>query len=275
MLTAHAHAQEFDIPTVAISGGDLPYPISLAPADADAFRRRVNLLPRLEDPPSVSGTAYTVTTSYWSEAIRLEEDEDYLDVSVKGDYYPDGGYLRVTLAGDDVWMVLSLRQRAILDRYIRLAEDERVGEHPSTLDVLAAAAESEAFGFEVGDDVLDPATGDALLTSIAEANPAPAVDPRVPPVDTGEGEWLIVTLVEGRSLRYYYDGTTLTEGLGTERYDAASVAGVLDDAASMDQPVIEQERPAGSLLWWPVAGGGGLAAIGIAIWLRKRLPDSP
>ena len=93
----HVTAQEFDIPSLTISGGDLPHAVKVSPADADSFRRHVNALPRLEEEPAVSGPAYTVITSYWSESIRLEGDEDELDVSVKGLYYPDGGYVLLTL----------------------------------------------------------------------------------------------------------------------------------------------------------------------------------
>jgi hypothetical protein len=271
LLTTHAHAQEFDIPAVTISGGDLPAPVTLAPADADAFRRRINLLPRLDDPPSVSGPRFTVTTGYWSDATRIEKDEDYQDVSMQGDYYPNGGYVRVSLDGEDIWQVLSLRQRAILDRYIHLTEGGLISQTPSTMDVLAAASKNEVFGVEFGDHVLDPASGDALLSAIAEANPTPLVDPREPPVDTGDGRWLVVTLVEGRALRYYYDATTLTEALGTERYDASSVADMLANLGRTAPPAIKQEKPAGSLLWWPVMLGGGMLAIGIAVWLIKTL----
>ena len=272
-LPRPASAQEFEIPAVTISGGDLPHGVALAPADADAFRRRVSQLPRLEDPPSVAGTSYVVTTSYWPAAVRLEDDEDVLDVSVQGEYFPDGGYIHVMVGADDsedAWMVLSLRQRAILDRYIRLANAGLIGESPSTVDVLAATAAAESFGVQAGAAVVEPETARALLAALARANPEPFIEEREPPFTDDSGFWLTVTLLEGRSLRYYYRVGMLTESLGTERYDATIardlMAGITPDPAA----TIEQERPAGSLLWWPVMVGGGLAAIGVAVWLRRR-----
>ena len=273
LIAARADAQEFDIPSVTIAGGDLAQSVELAPADADAFRRRVNQLPRLEDPPSVQGEAYSVTSSYWAVGVRLEDEEDALDVDVQADYYPDGAFVRVSIDGEDAWAVLNLRQRMILDRYIRLAEGGRIGEAPSTLEVLAADAgqEETAFGIAAGPHVLDYERGVELVSKLAEANPEPIVDPRDPPAESDGSYWLVVTLPEGRTLRYFYDGTTVVEGLGTERYDAAAVAEMLDGLAPSDLPAIAQQEPAGSLLWWPVMLGGGALAIGIAVWLRKRL----
>jgi hypothetical protein len=89
-------------------------------------------------------------------------------------------------------------------------------------------------------------------------------------LETGESYWLIVTLPEGRALRYYYDGETVTEALGTERYDASAVNEMLEAVVPQDLPVIAEQEPVGSLLWWPVMVGGGLAAIGLAIWLRMK-----
>ena len=276
-----AAAQEFDIPSVTIAGGDLPLDVSLAPADADAFRRRVNTLPRLEDEPAATGPSYTVTTSYWPVAIRLEDDEDELDVSVVGRYYPQGGYVLLTLddLGDeaddldpeDVWVVIDLRQRAILDRYIQLAREGLIGGTPSTIDILAAVSSTEVLGVQAGAEPVAKATADALLRGLSEANPSPLVEEREPPFLDDSGFWLTVTLVEGRSLRYYHRTGMLTEALGTERYDANSVADILASLApDQPPPVIEQEEPPGSLLWWPVMIGGGVAALGAAIWLRRR-----
>lgn len=274
---APASAQEpFEIPSVVISGGDLPHAVELAPADADSFRRRVNQLPRLEEPPAVSGPRYVLTTSYWAFAVRLEDDEDPLDVSVRGDYYPEGGFVRATLElaqGDtqDVWMVLSLRQRAILDRYIRLASQRLIGEEPSTLDVLSAAMEAEVLGVQAGDGIVPQETARGLFAALAAGNPAPQLEEREPPFVTDDGFWLIVMLTEGRTHRYYFAQGTLTEGLGTERYDASSVLDLVASIAPDSPGAIVQESPAGSLLWWPVAVGGGLAAIGLAAWLRRRI----
>jgi hypothetical protein len=273
LLTPRVQAQEadeFDIPTVAISGGDLPFTVTLAPADADSFRRRVNQLPRLEDEPSVSGTMYTITSSYWPVSVHLKDDEDFLDVSVKADYYPNGGFVRLTLNDDHIWAVLNLRQRSILDRYVRMANAGEISKSPSTMDVLARADIDEVVGLDMGETHLPDPTAQRLFSSLSRANASPMLDPRQPPPSDGDGAWLIVTLVEGRTLRYYYDGSTLTEGLGTERYDASSVTDILSAAASSDPPVLDEEKPAGSLLWWPVMFGGGIVALGIAVWLQRR-----
>ena len=275
LLIVPASAQEFEIPTVTTSGGGLPHGIRMAAADADAFRRRVAQPPRLEDVPDVSGSPYVVTTSYWASAVRLEEGEDILEIDLKGDYYPDGGYVRVPVGGQDAWLVLDLRQRAILDRYIRLAEAGAISAEPSTLDVLAAASSSEAMGVEAGGDFVAPEVASALLSGLAQANPKPFLEPREPPAAQDDGFWLTVTLLEGRSLRYFYDGATLTESLGTERYDASSVAQALAAIAPAGTPAIGQEEPEGSLLWWPVMVGGGLAALGAAVWLRRRGGPTP
>jgi hypothetical protein len=263
-------AQESPIPTVTIAGGSLPHDVRLAPADADAFRRRINQPPRLEDGPRVTEEPYLVTTSYWASAVRLEEGEGFFDVGVQGDYYPERGYVRVEVDEDDVWMVLDLRQRAILDRYIRLGEAGALGEAPSTLDVLAAAADSETLTVTAGGEVV---AGDAiagLLLSLVTANPAPFVEEPAAPTADGEGFWLIVDLLEGRTLRYFYDGAALTEALGTERYDASSVTQTLTSLQPASLPTIEQDEPAGSAAWWVVMVGGGVVALAVAVWWQRR-----
>ena len=270
-----ATAQDFEIPSVTISGGDLPNAVQLAPADADAFRRRVNQLPRFDDPPDVSGPRYVVTTSYWAVAVRLDEDEDEdaLDVDVRADYYPNGGYVRVSVGEDDpvdAWMAVNLRQRSILDRYIALAVAGQIGETPSSVDVLAASSATEAFGVQAGDNVIGTETATELLRRLSEANPAPILEEREPPFVDESGFWLIVTLVEGRSHRYYYARGMLTEALGTERYDATSLGEVMESIVPPASQPIAQAKPAGSLLWWPVTIAGGVAAIGAAVWLQRK-----
>jgi hypothetical protein len=270
LIAPSISAQEFTIPSVTISGGDLTGSLRLAPADADMFRRRVVQPPRLEDPPAVSGLPYLVTSDYWASAVRLEDDEEAEDVGDEGHYYPDGGFVRVDLGGDDVWLVLDLRQRSILDRYIRLREQGLIGDTPSTLEVLAEAFNMETMAVEAGAELVEPEVAAGLLSDLVEANPEPGVEPRQPPSPSDDGFWLTVMQVQGGVLRYFYDGRTLTESLGTERYDATSVAGTLDGLAPASTPAIQNEDPAGSLLWWPVMIGGGIAALGAALWLRRR-----
>jgi hypothetical protein len=173
-------------------------------------------------------------------------------------------------------VVINLRQRAILDRYIQLAKAGLIGEAPSTIDVLAAVSSTEALGVQAGAGSVTQATAAAILRSLSEANPSPLAEKREPPFLDDSGFWLTVTLVEGRSLRYYYRAGMLTEALGTERYDGDAVADLLASITPEPPPAIEQEEPVGSLLWWPVMIGGGLAAIGAAIWLRRKSrPSGP
>jgi hypothetical protein len=298
LLATRVDAQEFEMPSVTISAGDLEHAVELAPADADAFRRRVNQLPRLEDPPSVAGEPYIVTTSYWAVTVRLEEDEDALDVSVRGDYYADGGYVRVTLENgdaedsedaegpEDVWMVLSLRQRAILDRYIRLANDGLIGETPLTLEVLGAAAATEVFGVQLGTRTLardETATFWSLISSLTSLdilrNPE-----FTPPGALPHVVWITVTLPEGRSVRFVYNAVagTLVEPLSQDVYPVSKdwlspILGGYDvtTIGTTLTSTIVQEEPPGSLLWWPVMAGGGLVAIGAAVWLRRRAAPTP
>lgn len=268
---ASAQTDELNIPIVAISGSAPAFEVRLAPADADSFRRRVNQPPRLEDPPAVSGPSYEVVSAYWTGAVRREDDdEDDLEIDVSATYFPEGGYVRASLGGEDVWMVISLRQRAILDRYVGQAQNGLIGDTPSTIEVLKAALPGEMFSLEVGGQLVPEDVKRELLHGLAQANDAPLLDPLEPPQPTSDGFWLVVTLVEGRALQYYYDGATLHESLGSERYDASSVADLLDTLAPASVPQIEQQEPAGSLLWWPVMVGGGFIAIGAAIWLRRR-----
>ena len=272
-VTLSAFSQSPASEPLRIAGDDLPFEVRVAPADADNFARRINKLPRLEDRPNAVLPSFRVTTSYWEVAVPLEPEEEDEDLAPgeTADYYPDGGFVRVELDDDPVWLVLNLRQRAILDRYIRLAQAGQIDEEPSTIDVLAAAAAGgEVFQVSAGPDSVEPEVATALLTMLSEANPEPALDTFEPPRPTNDGFWLTVTLPEGRTLRYFYDGELLTESLGTERYETSSASEMLEQLRPESFPAIEQESPAGSLLWWPVMLGAGAAAIGAAVWLRRR-----
>jgi hypothetical protein len=121
-----------------------------------------------------------------------------------------------------------------------------------------------------GAEAVPPETATLLLRALAEANPAPFVAAREPPFLDDSGFWLTVTLVEGRSLRYYYRLGMLTEALGTEQYDARSLGDLMASIVPDPPAPIAQDEPAGSWLWWPVMAGGGLVAVGAAMWLRRR-----
>ena len=259
--------------TITIAGDDLPFEIDVAAPDADNFGRRLGQLPRREDFEGASGRSYTITSDYWSVAVPLEDEEEELGAAPgeSAAYFPDSGFVRVDIGGSNAWVVLNLRQRAILDRYINLAKAELIPSRPSTIEVLTGAFNAgETIGVNAGADLVDPALAARLFSMLSTANPTPKLQDPSPPVVGNEGFWIIVTLLEGRDLRYYYDGQSLTESLGTERYDATDVSDLLGEMAPLSMPQIEQEAPAGSLIWWPLMIGGGLVALGAAVWLRRR-----
>ena len=109
-LTGPSSAQKpFTIPEVTISGGSLPAPVSLAPTDADAFRRRINLPPRLEFVPQPTGPSFTVTSTYWNDAIDREDSaEEQLAVDEDATNWPEGGFVLTKLGDVEVWTVLDL-----------------------------------------------------------------------------------------------------------------------------------------------------------------------
>jgi len=261
--------------------------IVLAPADADAFQRRLNQPPLLEDPPDAGGASYTVTTAYWDAAVREKDDEPLVEDAAE--YFPQGGFVRTRQDGEDVWLVIDLRQRAILDHYILYATTQRLPQdaslrqamlHPSALLVmfLAYYGQGEPISIDVGDRLLAASEADALLSSIAPnlIFQLTFLDPpQAPASDASSGYWVTITLAEGRSLQYFYNTSTLTltDALGTETFDlrAAGGGGILESA---EIARIEQQDPVGSWVWWPVMVGGGVALLAFAIWLRKLMPRS-
>jgi hypothetical protein len=273
---------ELDIPEVRIAGEGIPQPVNLSPPDADAFRRRINAPPELEEAPSVSGRFYIVSSKYWNDYVRPYLDEDEIDLDEHAFYYPEGGYVRTTQDGEDVWVVLDLRQRAILNRYIRLAGANLIDQTPSSIGVLhasytgslqdaAAGNSGDLISLEVAGRALTGAQADQVWQALLRLGAASFLDPVQPPRPaTTPGFWLLFYLPEGRSLQYFYDGTSLIDMLGSERYDATAVRGVLDPLAPQERPVIQHQEPTGSLLWWPLMFGGGLVSLALAIVLRRR-----
>lgn len=270
-------AEELTIPFISIQGAGIEGEIRVPAPDADAFRRRINLPPRIEEPESLSGPVFQVTSDYWEGAVRREEEgDDARQVEPRADYYPEDGYIRAALGETDAWMVLDLRQRAILNRTIELAQAGRIDQTPSSVDVISAAMDTELISVSVAGEIIEADAAREVLTGLATANPDALQDPRVPVEPTAdEGFWLIVTLPEGHARQYYYDGaTTVYEALGTERYDATSVAPLLNGLAPESTLDIEQQEPVGGLYWWPLTIGGGLGAIALAVWFRRRFPTA-
>ena len=256
--------------------------ITLAPADADAFQRRLNQPPLLDEPPQAAAPSYTVTTGYWDPAIREEEDEPAVDA--EAEYFPGGGFVRARQAGEDVWVVLDLRQRAILNHYIgygtrhRLPADPTLRQaalNPSALLIafLGYYGQGESVAIEVGDRVLTREEADAFLAAVAPGlYGVTFLDPPQPPrTEDVSGYWVTLTLPEGRTLAYFLDTTaeTLTDALGTELHHIGMTGGGIPE--STDVTLIEDEDPAGSPVWWLAAiGAAMLLAIAVA---RRRLPD--
>jgi len=257
-------------PAVVISGGDLPGAVRLAPADADAFQRRLNQPPRYSQAPHVSGIFYTVATTYWDKAVRRADGEPSVDASA--DYYPAGGFVRTRQASNDVWIVIDLRQRALLDRYIRLAKSGSISAEPGALEV-AAAARDEPISVSAGGRLVTPAEAQAFWSAFAATGKVRFfAEPRPPTTNGSGGYWLAFSLPEGRVLTYFYDRETqtLTDSLGTEMYAVSPSL-----AAALPQPggpalEIERQDPPGSLAWWPVMVGAGLASLALALWLNGR-----
>ena len=263
---------QMPIPSVVIDVEGIM--VSLAPVDADAFQRRLNQPPPLAGPPPASVPSYTVTTAYWDAAVRETDAEP--DVELEGAYFPVGGFVRARQDGQDVWLVIDVRQRATLDRYIRFgAEVGRAGPRPGALEILLFASRTEVIGIEAGagrfseDEVRS--FWDAVVSVVADPT---FRDPPRPPETAGvAGYWLTFSLPEGRSLQYFVDtaGGFLTDALGTETYDVSGlIGGVLPATAETLQ--IEDEDPAGSQLWWLLAVGGGVSLLGLAFALRVRQP---
>jgi hypothetical protein len=290
LLVLLLHGVASSLPAAAFQTRSVPVEIdvegetyTLAPADADAFQRRLNQPPKLETPPDAGGPSYTVTTAYWDVAVREEDDDPAVDHAAE--YFPRGGFVRTRQDGEDVWLVIDLRQRAILDHYILYATTQRLPQdaslkqamlHPSALLVmfLAYYGQGEPVSIDIGDRLLAASETDAFLASVAPnlIFQLTFLDPPQPPDhDASAGYWVTITLPEGRSLRYFYNTSTLTltDALGTETFDLkAAAGGGIPESAAIAR--IDQQEPAGSLLWWPVMIGGGVSLLAVAIWLQRR-----
>ena len=261
-----------------ISGGDLAHSVRMAKTDEDAFRRRLDSPPKLDDRPELSGDGYTVTTTYWDDVLRgSRNDREAADPGAT--YYEDGGFVRARQDGEDVWLALDTRQRAILDRYLNLTRAGLLGERPGILEVLAAASRSENIGVHIGGSLLTDPEWERFWASLS-VTPSPAFleQPQRPAGD--DGAWLIFSLKEGRSVQVFYDerAGTLTDSFGTEVYTVApQVALAIESPASRGGSALAiQQEQQGSPLWWLIMIGGGLSCLAVALWLKRRLrlPES-
>jgi hypothetical protein len=244
----------------------LPQPVRLAPADAEAFQRRLNAPPSYAG-PLPSGEAFTVTTDYWDFALGTGADG--LPTDAPGTYFPSGGIVRLRQMDRDAYYVLDLRQRALLDRYIRLAKAGSLqSSTPGALEVLVAAAGREPISIELPGGQLPNDAARLLWRSLDEQAVAVTfLEPPAPP--SGEdGYWITFTTVEGRALQYFYEPTAsrLTDVLGSETY---TIRNILPGSAGEPRG-IEQQEPRGSALWWPLMLGGGMLLLGAATLLHRR-----
>jgi hypothetical protein len=264
---------------VVISGGDLAGAVALAPIDADAFQRRLNQPPRFKVPPSVEGISYAVETEYWDDAVR-EDDESPRAESI-ATYYPESGFVRVRQGAEDAWVVIDLRQRALLDRYIRLARGGEIEPQSGFLAVLTAASASEETSVQVGSRVLTPTEEQAFWRVSSGLRPldTSSLPNGAVPSGSSNSAWIIVTLPEGHAVEmlYTYASATLVDGLGEEVYAVPRdwlrpVIGDYDGAtlASLSASSIERDDPPGGWYWWPLMIGGGVACLVAAVWADRR-----
>ena len=267
-LCGPAASATSEILSVEITIREGAQPVRFAPVDADAFQRRLNSPPPYVG-PKPAGESFVVTSAYWDVVLRAEETAPRIDANAA--YFQEGGIIRARQGDRDVYLVLDLRQRALLSRYIRLA---RTGSLPSptpgALDVLIAAARADLISIELAGKPLSTDGARVLWRSLDEQDARVTFhDPPRPP-ERDDGYWLTFTTSEGRSLQYFYesDTNTLTDFLGTESY---TIRNILPTTAG--EPLqIEQQEPHGSKLWWPVMLGGGAALLGAAVWARRRWP---
>ena len=272
-----------------ISGGALKQPIRFAAADEDAFFRRLELPPRLDEPPEATGASYTMRTPYWAQAmpgapgVREPAGEE-------ATYYPQGGYVRALRSdGTTTWVVLDTRQQAIIARYIRLGEQDLISPFPGILQVLKAdALAGEAIGVQLGSRQFSEAEAAAFweklpvdsraLMGVAPV-PIPLRDEVQRPHELPAGSaWVLVTPTEGRTIEllYRYELGLLYDLAGQQAYPvpASLFSSILGSegapgSTATAPALVPQDKGPGSPLWWLVAGGLAAALMGGALWLRR------
>ena len=223
----------------------------------------------------IAGSGYRLTTLYWDEVLRNGRS-DREPAEAAATYFEDGGYVRARQGGEDVWLALDLRQRAIIDRYLRLTRAGLLNERPGVLEVLEVASRGERIGVDIGGSQLSPVEARELWAGLA-VSPGPSFrDQPQQPVTTDSGAWLIFSLEEGRSVQVIYDPATrtLTDFYGSETYRvippvAFTIESVMRGGGS--GLTIEQQSGRGSSIWWLIMLGVGIAGLATAVWLNRRL----
>ncbi len=260
------HAQES---RTFVSGASISQPIRLAPVDEDAFVRRINVPPKLDNAPEVSGPTYALRSPYWAqvlpgrEGVRPAADET-------ATYYRDSGYVKARQGNEDSWLALDLRQRAIIERYLRLGENGLISREPGILEVLRADAVSgSAVAVAVDKMTLSDAQAAALWDALSRNSKPLFLDPRRQPQDTQT--WLTFTLPEGRSVTVSYSGSPgrLIDFLGSEEYAVSPPLGQAIAAVAGLPLAVPQEPGTGSKVWWLVMIGGGAVLLALAVYMRR------
>jgi hypothetical protein len=258
--------------SIVLSGNDLRHPLRLSRTDEDDFRRRLTLPPILEVAPELRPDSYMVTTTYWDEVVR-DGRQDEPPVDAMAHYFEDEGFVRARQGGKDVWLVLDLRQREILHRYLRLGRRDRLPERPGALQVLSQAWTSEEISIEVEGDQLSPLERNIFFTGIARGE-APSFPDQPIEITARRGVWIVFGLPEGRSVRILYDPGTqeFIDAYGTEVYRVPEQTALAVAAANSPGrgPQIEAEEGRGSLIWWAIMLGAGAGALGVAALVRRR-----
>jgi hypothetical protein len=275
------------ITTTTISGGGLPHSIQLAPADNDAFLRRLDLPPLFDEVPDVKGPSYTVASPYWDIGIRAGDNTQVL-VDDDATYYPEGGFVKTTQEGEEIWTALDTRQRAILDRYIRYAPS--LPSEPSAFEVMRAAGlAGEDIGITIGTVEMTKEQRTKFWENARDLKPQSSG----PPVDTQPLDyaspsltWIEFALPEGRSIPMVYANGSGTFSTLTESMTLGTIfpvprdwlVPVLGDEARLSAPqsplapvAIPEDATDGSPIWWLITIGGGIASIALAVVLERKL----
>lgn len=274
--TAASRADE----RTTISGGDLLFAVRLTAADEDSFRRRINYPPVYErETPEARGPSFTVTSTYWEPVVQTERRHPGR-VSAEAEYFPEGGLVRASQEGEDVWLTLNLRQRAILDRYVRLAREGRISAEPTVVELLLAASD-EPLSVDIGAKTLDSRETAAFWQALAASQRQTGasqerdlvvnrylVDPR--PDDI----WLIFTFAEARAVRLIYEPAS---GRVMDVFEPVVYQGqprFLENAVGNGQAFrplqVQHADSPGSPVWWFIMIGGGLILIAAGVFIRRR-----
>jgi len=272
LTSASTHASTAET-TITISGGNLPHSVDLAAADVDSFMRRINTPPRLDDKPAgATGSTYTLSSQYWSNILSRP---GRASVDADATYFPEGGIVRAEQGGKDAWLVLDIRQRAILARYIRLTLNGSLDQRPGLLKVLTSAANDEEITVEANGGPIGSQQVGPLWAGLANTGTPQFLNPPEPPDVGMTGYWVVFGLDEGRSLQMYYQAGTpgkLTDALGDERYTVSTqLASVLDSVKATPHNI--NDPSTGSYAWWIVGLGLGIVCLaGAVLFSRHRFP---